>query len=121
MDPEYMELVKEWVLLDNKIIISRDSVVESCEFKKDLEEQILNHLKEKQIDALKVTINDGVILFSKTTTKAPLSVRMLKVMCEQYNEGPDAQRIDVEDFMNYVTNNIESKTKTVMRRVIKAP
>jgi hypothetical protein len=133
MDPEYIELVKKWVQLDNTILrnnvqvkTAKDEVkrIETqvdtvLEEKKIIEKQILDYVQTEKLDAMQLKISDGVITFGKRTTQKPINQRFLKDTLQKYAEENPSEEIDHMKLFDYIISNQEKKVEFVINRTVK--
>ena len=133
MDPEYIDLVKKWVQLDNVILrnnvlvkTAKDEVkrVESqvdevVEEKKTIEKQILDYVQTEKLDSMQLKISDGVITFGKKTTQKPISQKYLKDILQKYAEENPSEEIDHMKIFDYVISNQEKKVDFTINRTVK--
>jgi len=117
MDPRYVDKIQEWVRLDNQIIRAKDSTSDISQRKKELEEDIVEYISKQKLEALTISISDGTIKFSTQNSKAPLTLKSLKTILEKYSS--DVTPIEVDDIIKFIAGNIETKTKTFIRRDVK--
>ena len=118
MDVEYMRKIQQWVECDNKILKIKDQVKDATEKKKELEEDIINHVEEKKYDKLTINITDGNIKFSKRNTTQPLTMKTLRTLLDSYSQQTN-NTVETEDIMKYISDNLEVKQKTLMLRDVK--
>lgn len=117
MDPIYVERMKEWVDIDNKLMKLKDQVQELNEEKKDVEEDILKYVETKGLDKVTVNISDGTLKFPKRSTQQSISLKYLKNTLAKYSE--EKQDIDAEELYKFLVGNLETKTKMFIKRDIR--
>lgn len=124
MDAEYIRKVQEWVQVDNKVRRIKESIKaledkELFDKRDELERDITEHVMKTRMEQLTINISDGQIKFSKTNSKAPLTMKALRSLLESYKTQKGAAcSLDVNDLMDYVQENIETKTKIAIKRTI---
>lgn len=118
MDISYINKVREWVEIDNKILRSKDNIKEAVDKKKDLEEEILEYVEKNKLTELTLNISDGTIKFSKKVATQPLSIKTIKALMEKYKEEYNLD-IDVNDICTFISSNLEKKTSHFMKRDVK--
>lgn len=119
MDLEYVQKLQKWVEYDNKILQNKDALHEVSEKKKAVEDEILGYIEKHKFDKFTVNISDGHIKFAKRNVTQPLSMKVLRAALEKYNEDPDKEDIPVDDLLEYVSEQLEVKSKYFMKREIK--
>lgn len=135
MDIQYIELIKEWVKLDNIIQVNQEEVKKAkddakkleervsaqVEQKKNIESEIVNYIQSNKLENIQLKISDGVITFGKKTSQKPMSQKFLRETMQKYaDENPD-ENIQFEKILEYIGNNIEKKTTYEINRLIKPP
>jgi len=118
MDLSYINRVKEWVEIDNKLLRSKNEMKDIVERKKQLEEEILEYVETNKLDNLCLNITDGTVKFSKRNQTQPLSMKVVKSMLENYIEKKK-RKIDVDDICEFIVSNLEKKQQVYMKRDIK--
>lgn len=118
MDLQHVQKVKDWVELDNKILRNREDLKEVVEKKKVLEEDIITYVKNNNIENFSLNISDGHIKFAKRTTNQPLSIKVMRLLLEKFNEERNAS-LDVADICQFVSDNLEKSSTLFMKRDIK--
>lgn len=135
MDIQYIELIKEWVKLDNVIQVNQEEVKKAkedakkleervsaqVEQKKNIETEIINYIQSNKLENIQLKISDGVITFGKKTSQKPMSQKFLRETMQKYaDENPD-ENIQFEKILEFIGNNIEKKTTYEINRLIKPP
>jgi len=101
MDPRYIEKIQEWVKLDNQL----------------LRENILEFINQNKLEALTINISDGTIKFATQNSKSPLTIKSLKSILDKYNN--EVSPINVDDLVKYINANMETKSRTYIKRDVK--
>lgn len=117
MDIAYVQKVQEWVQMDNILLKNKDDVKEIVKKKKELEDEIIEYVEKNKHDRLTINISDGNIKFGKRNVVQPLSLKTIKGILDKY--ATDHRNVDVGDIMQFISENLESKHKVVMRREVK--
>lgn len=117
MDIAYIKKVQEWVECDNKILKNKETMKETIEKKKQLEEDIVQYVEDNKYDKLTLNITDGNIKFSKRNVTQPLSMKVLRGILEKYSTTEE--HIDVGNIIKYISESLETKQKVHMAREIK--
>ena len=106
--------IKTWIGLDNEIKLLQKEIKNRREQKKLLTSELVNVMKNNDIDALNVP--DGELIYSKSKTKAPLSKKHLLSSLTQYFKG-DQRMID--ELSKFIMESRLEKEKESIRRKIK--
>jgi hypothetical protein len=118
MDPSYSRKIQEWVRCDNQLLRVKEETANYLEKKKELETEIVDYVQGNGMKNLTINISDGVIKFATTNSKAPLSRKTLKSSLESYSSTVK-KLDDIDAIINYVYDNIETNTKTFIKRDVK--
>ena len=135
MDLKYIELLKEWVRLDNivqrnnvdvkaakdKVKEVEDKVSETVEQKKQLEGDICTYVQSNKLESMQLKISDGVITFGKKTSQKPLSQKFLREVMQQYSDDHPEENIPHEKMLEFILSRIEKKTTYEINRVVSQP
>lgn len=120
MDSQYVNKVREWVELDNKIIRTNDQIkthledISECkEKRKVIEDDIVEYIQKNKYEKLTLNIRDGVIKFGKKTQSQPLNLKLVKTLLDKYALE---KNIDTNDIYDYFMNNIDKKTTYFIKR-----
>lgn len=126
MDPHYMNLVKEWVKLDNIIArnntdiqLAKERVSEPIEEKKRIEKDIIDYIQTSKLENMQLKISDGVITFSKRTTQKPITQKFIKEILEKYADENPSDNIEHNKISEFILSNIEKKIEYSISRKIK--
>lgn len=117
MDPSYVDKMREWVELDNKLMHLKEQVQELNEEKKEIEEDILKYVETKGLDKITVNISDGCLKFPKRNTQQTMSLKYVKNTLAKYSE--ETQNVDAEEIYKFLVSNLETKTKAYIKRDIR--
>tara|TARA_B100000963_G_C22075873_1_gene430139 strand:- start:100 stop:447 length:348 start_codon:yes stop_codon:yes gene_type:complete len=109
---DLVNIIKEWIEIDDKIKIIQNSMKELKLKKKTLTSNLLNIMKDNEIDCF--DINSGKIVYCKTKTKAPINKKTLLDTLEKYFE--DRKDIDVAAVSDFVLGNREIKLQENIKR-----
>jgi len=118
MDLSYINRVKEWVEIDNKLLRSKNELKDIVDRKKQLEEDIIGYVETNKLDNLCLNITDGTVKFSKRNQTQSLSIKVIKSILESYIDKKN-NNIDVDDICDFIVTNLEKKTQIFMKRDIK--
>ena len=118
MDAEIITKVQRWVSLDNKIEIKKSKLKEYTDEKRHLEEDIVRYVDENRKTNLQINTSDGHIDFNETKTQQSMTIKYIRDTIHRYfDEGPDAAA-DPDAIIDFLLEQRETKSKTVMRRHI---
>lgn len=131
MDAGYIQKVQAWVQLDNKVLSMQEKLKphqekiktiqeehkEVLDKKEALEKEIVEYVSSNKMEMLTINTSDGNIKFSKRNNTQPLSMKILKNMLDAYKE--DHEDIDTDGIIDYITNNLDKKTKLSIKRTLK--
>jgi hypothetical protein len=110
---QLVQTIREWVKLDNEI---RHLQKEQCKRKNDkktLSNSLLETMKKNNIDCF--DINDGQLVYSKKSTKKPITKKVLLDLLARYYDGDILKANNVN---NFLLENREEVTKEVIVRKI---
>jgi hypothetical protein len=97
--------VREWVLLENKMRDAQKLVRELRKTKKELTANLIEVMKEHEVDAFSITT--GSIVYKENKIKAPLSRRhLLKALSEYFKDDP----LVSGEITNHILNTRDVKT-----------
>ena len=113
-----MEKIKQWVEYDNRIQRNKKDIQTVVEKKKDVETELLDYVSSQKMDRFTINISDGNIKFTKMNVKPPLTQKVLRDTLQDYLAEKDIS-MDIEDFLQYMNEKNETKTKYIMKRDIK--
>lgn len=117
MDNIYLEKMKEWIDIDNVHLTLKQQTQELINKKKVLEEDILKYIEDNHYEKVVVSISDGTLKFPKHNIQQAISVKLLKSLLTRYNE--EINNIDVASLIDYITSNLETKSKLSIKRDIR--
>lgn len=125
METKYIDKVKQWVSLDNKITrgmdkikVVKDDIQPIIDARKEIEDDILNYIQTNKYEKLTLNISDGTIKFGKKTTTTSLSLKLLKVLFEKYAEENPTDVFDADKLHEFLMENLEKKTNYYIKRDI---
>ena len=109
-----LENVKTWLDIDNQIRALQKQIKERRKLKKDLTASLVQIMKTNEIEQL--NIPDGQLIYTKRTTKAPLSKKhLLTSLSTYFKQDP---RI-VEELGKFIMNSRKDKQKQNIKRKLK--
>jgi hypothetical protein len=107
--------IKEWIKMDNEIAKLKSEIKERTNKKKTITQSLVNVMKLNAIDCF--DINDGALIYKKTTVKKPLNSKTLLSALQKYYTSEPSK---AEELTKHLLDNREEKIKeTIKRRVDK--
>lgn len=107
--------IKEWIKMDNEIAKLKSEIKERTNKKKTITQSLVNVMKLNAIDCF--DINDGALIYKKTTVKKPLNSKTLLSALQKYYTSEPSK---AEELTKHLLDNREEKVKeTIKRRVDK--
>jgi hypothetical protein len=100
-------LVKEWVAIDNEISSYQKKIRVFNVDKKRISKQLLECMKQQQIDQINLNNNES-ILYKKSVSKKAVNKQSLNNLLQQYLHNTD---VNVEDMIKFIYDNRESVEK----------
>lgn len=120
MDENYVNKVKDWIELDNQTLELKGSIAALNEKKKELEDEILKYVEEKKLENVTIALSDGKLKFAKQNVKQTLSIKYIKTALSKYNNEQTRQhKIDIDDLCQFLLDNLETTSKTTIKRSIR--
>ncbi len=74
--------VKEWIKIDNEIATLKDEMKKRNQKKKEMTRILVQVMKENEIDCF--DINDGALVYKKSTIKKPINAKTLLFALQNY-------------------------------------
>ena len=111
----FEENIKKWVTIDNKIRLLNNNISDLKENKKELSENILNFVNDKDLLNSTIHISDGFIKFNKTKQTTPLTYKYI----EQCLNRCLSDNSQVEYIINYIKNSRDNKYIDDIKRTYK--
>lgn len=108
---ELVENIKKWVSYDHEIKILQKSIKEIREKKKELTKNLIDVMKNHEIDCF--DINDGKLLYTKNKVKTPLNKNNLMNALDKYFKN---ESVNVEDVTNFILDNREIKIRENLKK-----
>ena len=101
----FEENIKNWVNIDNKIKQLNNNISDLRDNKKELSENILNYVNDKNLSNSTIHISDGFIKFNKTKQTTPLTYKYI----EQCLNRCISDKSQVEYIINYIKDSRDNK------------
>ena len=75
----FEENIKQWILVDNEMKEYYEKIKSLREKKNNIQENIIVHVKQNDLDDATVKINDGKLKFVETKTSNPITLKYLSI------------------------------------------
>lgn len=116
MEDTYVDKLKQWIELDNSVAKLKDELSVFVEEKKDLEEEILQYVEDNKLDKVTVSTSDGSLKFSKRKISQSITIKYIKNTLEKYVQQEGISGIDIDSVCKFLSSNLETKSKTYIKR-----
>lgn len=110
-----VEVVKEWVTIDNKIIQLNKLLKELRQQKKKINQEMISTMKKNEIDIF--DIKDGQIKYKLETKKETLSQKKLLAILEKHPQLGAEQAKILNDYV--YENRTETTKESIIRKINK--
>ena len=110
-----VEVVKEWVNIDNKIIHLNKLLKELRQEKKQINQDMIRTMKKNEIDIF--DIKDGQIKYKLETKKESLSQKKLLAILEKHPQLGAEQAKILNDYV--YENRTETTKESIVRKINK--
>lgn len=108
---ELIQIIKEWIRLDNDISKLNKELKESKQKQKMITQSLLNVMKDNSLDCF--DINGGRILYKKSKVIKPINSKTLNTTLQKYFINNPTQ---AEDIAKFILENRENTIKETIRR-----
>lgn len=105
--------IKEWIKMDNEINQLKAEIKERNNKKKDLTQNLVNVMKNNQIDCF--DINGGALVYKKTTVKKAINGKTLMAALQNYYKNDPKI---AEDLTKHILESREEQVKEVIKRKV---
>jgi len=110
---ELVEIIKEWIRIDNGISKLKAEIKEMNNKKKTVTESLMTVMKKNKIDCF--DINGGSLQYKKNVTKKPINGKSLLLTLQKYyTNNPQV----AEELTKFVLDSREETVKEVIKRKI---
>jgi hypothetical protein len=118
MDKSYVQKIKQWVELDNMIEARKAKMKVHVDEKKELEDDILGYIDQKNLQNVQINIPDGNIKFTETTTTTGITLKSVKEGLNIFFEQSQVNNtpITADAIYAFLLNSRQSKKKLLMKR-----
>ena len=108
-----MNIVKEWVKLDNEIRVLQKEMADRKKLKKTINEKLMEVMRTNEINGF--DLNDGQIVYSRKTVKKPMTQKILLDVLSKYFNNDYIKATELNSFINEnrLTVTRESITRSV--------
>ena len=113
--PNLVDVVKQWVQTDNKLIQLKKLLKELRQEKKRLNEEMIQTMKTHEIDIF--DIKDGQIKYKVEKKKEPLTQKKLLSILEKHPQLAKEQVQVLNDFV--YENRAETVKESIVRKIHK--
>lgn len=116
MEDTYVDKLKQWIELDNSITELKDELSVFVGRKKELEEEILQYVQEKSLDKVTIPTSDGALKFAKRKVPQAITMKYIKGTLEKYVQQEGDIGINIENICKFLASNLDTKSKTYIKR-----
>jgi hypothetical protein len=118
MDKSYVQKIKQWVELDNMIEARKAKMKVHVDEKKELEDDILGHIEQQNLQNVQINIPDGNIKFIESTTTTGITLKSIKEGLNVFFEQSQINNtpITADAIYAFLLNSRQSKKKLLMKR-----
>jgi hypothetical protein len=118
MDKSYVQKIKQWVELDNMIEARKAKMKVHVDEKKELEDDILGHIEQQNLQNVQINIPDGNIKFIESTTTTGITLKSIKEGLNVFFEQSQTNNtpITADAIYAFLLNSRQSKKKLLMKR-----
>jgi hypothetical protein len=110
---ELVDNIKEWIQIDNELKELQKAARERRERKKELTNNLVNVMRDNEIDCFDV--NDGKLIYTKSKVKETMSKKyLLNTLQTFYQNDP----VKAKELSEFIMNNRQEKVKENIRRKI---
>jgi hypothetical protein len=112
---QFIENIKKWVLLDSQLKMINDKVKKAKETKQTILDEIIEYVKENNIEHKKIEISDGELRFYEKKEYQALSYHFLEENLGKIIKNKE----QVDRIIDFLRENREITTYTDLRRTYK--
>ena len=94
---DVIQIIKQWVKLDNETRALQKEVVQRKKEKTNLSNSLINVMKENEIDCF--DLKGGQLLYVKKDIKKPINKTTLLDILNRYYEGDTLQASEVQEYI----------------------
>lgn len=108
----YNTAIQKWVEYDNKIKEFNDKIKPIREYKKKLEEKIIDYSNHNQLQEHVIQISDGTITFKKQSNLVPLTIKFIEKCLHEIIPSDES----VKKIVEYISSQRQSNEKLNIKR-----
>ena len=106
--------IRDWIQVDNEMRSIQDRLKTLRKSKKNITDNLVNVMKTNEIDCF--DINDGKLIYSKTTVKKPINKEYLTKTLALYFENNDEKVDQLSKFL--LDQRGEKITESIRRKIV---
>ena len=106
--------IRDWIHVDNEMRTLQDKMKKLRKSKKDITSGLVNVMKTNEIDCF--DINDGKLIYSKTTVKKPINKDYLNKTLAMYFENNKEKADQLSKFL--LEQREEKTTESIRRKIV---
>ena len=108
----YNEAIQKWVQYDNKIKEYNEQIKPIREYKKKLEEKIIDYTKSNNLNNHTIKISDGTITFKQQSHQTPLSIKFVEKCLHDIIPSDES----VNKIVDYIISQRQQSEKVNIKR-----
>ena len=108
---ELINLIKDWVQVDNDIRLLNQELRERKNGLKQISQNLMKTMQENDIDEF--ALKEGKLVYCKTNVKKPITKKNLVTILSKYYDGDISQALKVNKF---IMDNREEVVKESIKR-----
>ena len=108
-----IQLVKDWVKLDNETKALQKEVASRKKEKTQLSKQLIDIMKHTNTECFE--LKNGVLLYTSKNVKKPITKKVLLEILSKYYNGDYMKATEVNDFI--LNNREESIREEIIRKI----
>jgi|TARA_B100000424_G_scaffold159767_1_gene122336 hypothetical protein len=108
----FEENIKKWIYSDNEIKALSEQLKELRETRNSIQEEILTHVAENNLNASTIKINDGRLRFVNSNISKPLTLKYVEECLSACIESDE----DIELIMCYIKEHRQCKQNCEIKR-----
>jgi hypothetical protein len=109
----FQENIQSWVIIDNKIKGVNEEIRELRNKRNSLEVNILDHIKDNNLQNATIKISDGKLNFGTSKQSAVLSLKFIQTCLSECIKNND----QVEQIMQYIKTQRTIKENEEIKRI----
>lgn len=108
---ELIQLIKEWVQVDNDIRVLNKELRSRKDGLKKISQNLMKTMQENDIDEF--ALKEGKLVYTKTNVKKPITKKNLVTILSKYYNGDISQALEMNKF---IMDNREEVVKESIKR-----